>query len=386
MATGLIKTKHLGVYYKPLEKNDKSYYIKYQFNGKTKSEKVGLASQGMTVAFAKDIRSKRILGNKLDDKEIKLIGGVEKTRVSFGEAFKMYMEKIKGKSDAVNIQARYDNHLKKDFENLFLDEITTETIEKFKNKSKEKINIKTGKLYAPKTTNDWLDIIGTIFNFMINQHDLNIKNPATANKVEREKVHNDRERYLEENEVWELWENLENRQGKEDVTYRLKLFLALSLSTGARLGSVLTIKKSDINLNQNTIRITNHKAGGRIYTGYLHPFYKDLIESRMKSLRPTDYIISGTPKIPHRTTINKGMVELLAPYNEGLETDDRENRVVIHTLRHTFASLLAIQGTPIYTIMKLMDHADITQTIRYAKLSPENGFKNVATLPFGNKN
>ena len=102
----------------------------------------------------------------------------------------------------------------------------------------------------------------------------------------------------------------------------------------------------------------------------------------MKSLRPTDYIISGTPKIPHRTTINKGMVELLAPYNEGLETDDRENRVVIHTLRHTFASLLAIQGTPIYTIMKLMDHADITQTIRYAKLSPDNGFRNVATLPY----
>lgn len=148
----------------------------------------------------------------------------------------------------------------------------------------------------------------------------------------------------------------------------------------------MSIKKSDINLNQNTIRITNHKAGGRIYSGYLHPFYKDLIENRMKSLRPTDHIISGTQKIPYRTTINKGMVELLAPFNEGLEFDDRENRVVIHTLRHTFASLLAIQGTPIYTIMKLMDHADITQTIRYAKLSPENGFKNIATLPLENKN
>ena len=43
-------------------------------------------------------------------------------------------------------------------------------------------------------------------------------------------------------------------------------------------------------------------------------------------------------------------------------------------------SLLAIQGTPIYTIMKLMDHADISQTIRYAKLSPDSGRDNVFDL------
>ena len=59
-----------------------------------------------------------------------------------------------------------------------------------------------------------------------------------------------------------------------------------------------------------------------------------------------------------------------------------EKRVVIHTFRHTFASQLAIQGTPIFTIMKLMDHADISQTIRYAKLSPENGRDSVFELEF----
>jgi site-specific recombinase XerD len=43
-------------------------------------------------------------------------------------------------------------------------------------------------------------------------------------------------------------------------------------------------------------------------------------------------------------------------FNQGLENDDRKNRVVVHTLRHTFASHLAINGTPIYTIQKLMNH------------------------------
>ena len=37
------------------------------------------------------------------------------------------------------------------------------------------------------------------------------------------------------------------------------------------------------------------------------------------------------------------------------------------------ASHLAINGTPIFTIQKLLNHSDITQTMRYAKLSPENG-------------
>ena len=61
-------------------------------------------------------------------------------------------------------------------------------------------------------------------------------------------------------------------------------------------------------------------------------------------------------------------------FNVGLANDDRKNRVVTHTLRHTFASHLAIKGTPIYTIQKLMNHKDIKMTLRYAKLSPDSGY------------
>ncbi len=39
-------------------------------------------------------------------------------------------------------------------------------------------------------------------------------------------------------------------------------------------------------------------------------------------------------------------------FNEGIT--DRRNKVVFHSLRHTFASWLAINGTPIYTIQKLL--------------------------------
>jgi site-specific recombinase XerD len=53
---------------------------------------------------------------------------------------------------------------------------------------------------------------------------------------------------------------------------------------------------------------------------------------------------------------------------------------VIHTLRHAFASHLAIKGVPIFTIMKLLDHKDIKDTLRYAKLAHDNGLEAVKEL------
>jgi integrase len=259
-------------------------------------------------------------------------------------------------------------------------------IEDFKNKSRNKKSEKTNRVYSAKTINDWINIIGTTYNFMINKKDLNLKNPANSAKVEREKVDNDRERYLEPKEIKQLWKVLDDRQSmfdnriRDNVTEYAKIFLALSLSTGARLRSVLTITKSDINLDTNTILIKNHKSN-RTYVGYLHPDFRELITKRIEILKPIDYLVSGTPVEMSRVTISKVFKKILDDlFNQGLDESDSKRRVVVHTFRHTFASLLAIKGTPIYTIMKLMDHADINQTIRYAKLSPDSGRDNVFGL------
>ncbi len=69
-------------------------------------------------------------------------------------------------------------------------------------------------------------------------------------------------------------------------------------------------------------------------------------------------------------------------FNKDINTNDRKNKVVFHSLRHTFASHLAINGTPIFTIQKLMNHKDIRMTLRYAKLSPESGRESIVGLNF----
>jgi len=67
--------------------------------------------------------------------------------------------------------------------------------------------------------------------------------------------------------------------------------------------------------------------------------------------------------------------------NDGV-TDPR-NKVVFHTLRHTFASWLAIQGTPIYTIKELMGHKTLSMTERYSHLSPDAKREAVEKLSLG---
>ncbi|MGE5184808.1 MAG: tyrosine-type recombinase/integrase [Acidobacteriota bacterium] len=42
-----------------------------------------------------------------------------------------------------------------------------------------------------------------------------------------------------------------------------------------------------------------------------------------------------------------------------------------HTLRHTFASHLAMRGAPLKAIQELLGHATIQMTMRYAHLAPE---------------
>lgn len=53
----------------------------------------------------------------------------------------------------------------------------------------------------------------------------------------------------------------------------------------------------------------------------------------------------------------------------------------IHTLRHSFASHLAMAGTPLYTIGKLLGHSKEETTAIYAHLSPETMENAITRLP-----
>jgi len=178
-------------------------------------------------------------------------------------------------------------------------------------------------------------------------------------------MNNDRERYLSTSEVKQLLNHISD--------FRELLFVKLALSTGGRLQTILHIKKKDINLARGSVLLQDLKNNST-YTGFLHDDVKDMLEKYLPTLKGDEYVIGRK-----RTRLSdNAMARTIRPtlnklFNQGLAKDDRKNRVVIHTFRHTFASHLAINGTPIFTIQKLMNHRDIKMTMRYAKLAPDSG-------------
>ena len=98
-----------------------------------------------------------------------------------------------------------------------------------------------------------------------------------------------------------------------------------------------------------------------------------MVARHIKTFSANGHLVSKDGTATKYQRIYLKLTKIFNQFNDGLTKDDRVNRVVIHTLRHTFASHLAITGVSIQEIQKLMNHKDIKQTLKYAKLMPDSG-------------
>ncbi len=366
----MTKTNEKGVYYRvPKNSDDKVYYITYKDNENKKVWlKIGKHSEGVRIAYCRnmriDILSKQRLGEKLPNVAIRSAG---KKGILFKEVWLYYVNnKAMANSTKKNIVVMWDKH----FKNYFGRAITLEKIKKFK---KDKLLTLT-----PATVSGLINYLNTSINFW------NIKNPSkkihniikdykaedrleplTQEKTDRNRK---RERYLSKEEINLLMDELEWYH--ED----LKLFVMISLSTGARLGTVLSIKKKDI--KGNTVLLINHKVGGKRYTGFLNNDVMQLLDERLKYLEADDKIFT----LKRRNLQDQLLKIFKRLFNKGIDRRDIANRVVIHTLRHTFASHLVMKGVPIVKVSKLLNHSNIETTMRYSHLAPDAGADDVMSL------
>lgn len=152
------------------------------------------------------------------------------------------------------------------------------------------------------------------------------------------------------------------------------LFLKIALTTGARLNTILNISKKDIDFKHLMLTLKDFK-NNTTYKNFLTEDLKHLLLEHTKPLKLNEKIFTTNPQSRLLNTLD-------SLFNQEIDEYDAKNKVVIHTLRHTFASHLAINGTPIYTIQNLMNHKDISMTLRYAKLAPESGRDSVVGLRF----
>lgn len=355
--------KYTGVRYKELEDGDRSYQIRYKVNGKLEEIIIGKRSEGINEAFCHQKRNEAINRAKFGD-NTPIVKHKAKNYTSIQALADTYFEDKADNKTAKQTEGKYNHRIKPLFGEMDASTVTQSDITKWKRELAKEL--------APKTVNSYIELLSTIYNHSIRKGK-KLTNPCIG--VEKFKINNDRKRYLDSHEI-----NLLKEACKHDQ--RLYSFVLLSLSTGGRRETILTIKKKDLNMKARTVDLIDFKNDGEIYTGFMEKETFEYLQSlNLDSLSPNHYIVGLSLKqVPGKTMSNNLKPIMDKLFNQGLDPSDSANRAVIHTLRHTFASHLAINGSPILTIKKLMNHHDIEQTMRYAKLAPDSGKEDVYDL------
>ncbi|MEI6313650.1 MAG: tyrosine-type recombinase/integrase [Syntrophus sp. (in: bacteria)] len=154
----------------------------------------------------------------------------------------------------------------------------------------------------------------------------------------------------------------------------------LSLYCGLRAGEIFNLRGQDLDFENNLIHIADPK-NKHPRKAYMTAKVRGILLAR-KPESPGQLVfksrekkknkdISTTPdeKITSVSRTFERIIDELG-FNSGI-TDPRQ-KIVFHSLRHTFASWLALQGEPIQVIGELLGHRTLTMTQRYAHLTGDH--------------
>ena len=363
-----INTKFSGIFYRETitnDKIDKTFYIRYKDeNNKDKEIKVGKYSEGYREAYCNQLRNEIITKQRTGEEPPSIASKKKRNILSIETIANDYFNYRKESKTKANDISQYNNHILPYFKNLDFETIDKNEILQFTNKLKKTKSKFKEDLLSDKSINNILNFLKTLIKHGF-KNDF-IKNDFSK-YISLLNIDNAREKFLTKEEIKILYEN-----SKNDET--LYLLFKLALNTGGRLATLLNICKKDIDFTHNLITLKDFKNNST-YKAFLTENLKALLEIRTIHLKMDDKLFVSNPERRLRSMLN----EL---FNKDINTNDRKNKVVFHSLRHTFASHLAINGTPIFTIQKLMNHKDIRMTLRYAKLSPDSGRESILSLDF----
>ena len=188
-------------------------------------------------------------------------------------------------------------------------------------------------------------------------------NPCRAVRKYREKK---RERFLSRDEYRRLGTVLaeadaEAAAGRDGAVSPYAIAaLRLLMLTGCRLNEILTLRWDDVDRTAGEFRLRDGKTGARMVP--LTPTAEAVLAG-IRRVPANPWIIAGKQPGTHLPTITAEWYRLRA--RAGL--DD----VRIHDLRHSYASRALAAGESLSMIGKLLGHADIQSTARYAHLARE---------------
>ena len=380
MAVVWIKTNFLGVRYREHGtrrhgvKPDRCFSIRYKVDGKDKEEVVGWASEEMSAEKAFKILStirdniKKGTGAKSlaeirEENELKA-GIIEKesrakakAEITFSEFWVTEYWPAQSLKTTVTREAEdayYRKWLFPAFGNIPLRRIDVAKLEALVTRL-----VNDGK--APGTIVKILGLVRQVWNYAVARDVLDLPCPVRRVKVPRKDAA--RQRFLTPEEATMLLQALRKRSLDMHDEALLALFC------GMRAGEIYNLTVADCNLATKTILLRDTKSGKNRHA-YMTPEVDEMLIRRMRDKGPQELLFPAEGGKVRRwvsSTFDRVVTEL--GFNKGIS--DPRQKLVFHSLRHTFASWLVQRGTPLYEVAKLMGHSTIRMTERYSHLAPD---------------
>jgi integrase len=354
--------------------------VRYKARGKTVSETVGWLSQGVNPQFCNKLRAqivhnirqgegfqslkeKRELEESRKQEEKQKKAAEKQKNTPFDVLAQKYIEWAKDeKKSWKDDDSRYHIHIAPEIGNIPIKDVSKIHLEQLKASLKKK-NL------ADATIKHVFVLIRQMYNQGIGWGYHVGANPVTQTIKQNRKFiknsDNKRVRFLSREEADKLLKELKSRSPQ------LHDICQLSLLSGMRMGEIFNLKWQDVDLTHDIIHIKDPKSG-LSRNAYITKPLKKMFQG-MKAGKPkaSDLVFKNGngEKIREISNVFDRAATKLG-FNEGVT--DRRDKVVAHTLRHTFASWLAMAGEPIITIQRLMGHSNLDMTLRYAHLSPSH--------------
>ncbi len=349
-------------------KFDQYFAVRYQKDGERIEEGVGWASEKMNgekaALILAELREASRTGKgetRLSEKRAKADAERDKEkagRVTFGQFWKdSYLPQAtadKTGETMVRERSLYKMWLSPTLAALPFPDISAIHVEKVKSRM-----ARAGQ--SPRSIEYALALVRQVFNEARRRGTFTGDNPAR--QVKRPKVSNRRIRFLTPSEAETLLEELK-KTDKEAWEMAL-----LSLHCGLRAGEIFKLSRADLNFDAGLIAVEG--KGKRSRFAYMTSEVKTMLQE--KGAGDPDAPLYPGPKGKLRREVPRTFKEAVdtLEFNEGRA--DAKDRVVFHTLRHTFASWLAQRGVDSREIQRLLGHETAVMTARYSHLRPDSG-------------
>ncbi len=361
------------------KKLDRYYVLQYKRNGKVHNEPIGWASEGITLArceadlaMLKENWRKGEGGQTLKEIRALNIEKQEKAKaqklhdqlLTLSSVFEAYLsaQVNKNPKSIVKEKQLMSFHILPFLGDISIKEINSRKLDEFLKSLQEKISTRTGKKLSSATVRYTIAVLRQVWNYALTRDIVDTSFPLRAKQPRED---NKRTRFLTREEANLLLECL---QKHSMYVYDIAL---VSLYCGLRLGEIFNLQWGDVDLKHELIHVRDRK-NKESGVAYLPKIVSEMLAMRYSacSHKANEYVFSnndGTVKQFMSKTFMQAVNEL------GLNKDieDSREKVVFHTLRHTFASWLAQKGVSMFELAELMGHKDIQMTQRYSHHSPD---------------